>query len=113
MNLTPMQYFYFLRNVHGYSTRGAWLSTLCWFCSAEDLARRYQRANRPKTAKHYRAAWTDRRQYAAALRCFKGDRRNPLISHDDDRLTIVVTEAGLDLLRLLPPGACTWAEANP
>jgi len=108
--LTPMQYFYYLRNQWGYTTRHAWLSTLMRFCSGDDLERRLARGRRTVPQKRYRAIFADGFRHAAAVRCFKGDRRDPLVSHDDEQLTIVVTGAGLDLLRLLPDGICTWGE---
>jgi len=109
--LTPMQYFYYLRNQWGYTTRAAWLSTLMRFCKTnEELERRLVRGRRTVTQKCYRALFTDGISHAAAVRCFKGDRRNPLVGYNDANLTVVVTWAGLDLLRLLPEGICTWAE---
>lgn len=41
--MTPLQYFYYLRNREGYSRRNAWITTLGMYGTAEDVARRYAR----------------------------------------------------------------------
>ena len=45
--MKPLQYFYYLRNVHGYSTRNAWICTLMRYAvDYADMQRRAIKANK-------------------------------------------------------------------